>query len=262
MNLNRLFSPKNIGLFSFYATIGGILEAIYSNYSQNQSLQKLQNQVLILETKTQSSLEVLQQNTIEHQRTQSMLESFHKYFKNKIESINESYEKVNSSASILKQMQEVVNDTNLTRSEKIDKINELLQQVETHVNNLDELNNNIEILNKAIELFNKKDSSHFLDSISQFFNQLITQLDLLHQVALMNILGTISLIFISYSIGIIYYGDYLIQRFELETKYPKLAKWIQLRRKLKNYSLLWNLFLASTVIISMLIVNILIFFMM
>ena len=162
-------------------------------------------------------------------------------------------------------MQEVSNDTNLTRSEKTDRINELLQHVDNHGNNLDELNNNIEILNKAIELFNKKDSSHFIDSISQLFqsfNQLITQLDLLHQVALMNILGTISLIFISYSIVIIYYGDYLIQRFELETKYPKLAKWIQLRRKLKNYSLLWNLFLASTVIISMLIVNILIFFMM
>lgn len=47
-----------------------------------------------------------------------------------------------------------------------------------------------------------------------------------------------SLIF-SYTITIItiIYGDYLIKRFDLENKYPKLAKFIQLRRKLQNYYL-------------------------
>ena len=135
--------------------------------------------------------------------------------------------------------------------------------MENHITNLEELHNNIEILNKAVELFNKKDGSYYIDSIFQFiqsYNNIITQLDLIHQVALLNILGTFSLIFILFSILIIFCGDYLIQRFELEMKYPKLAKWIQLRRKIKNYSLLWNLFLASTIIIIILIVNISVFF--
>ena len=39
------------------------------------------------------------------------------------------------------------------------------------------------------------------------------------------------------NIILIIFGDYLIKRFDLENKYPKLAKFIQLRRKLQNYYL-------------------------
>nr|YP_009652984.1 hypothetical protein [Taiwanofungus camphoratus]QCG70022.1 hypothetical protein [Taiwanofungus camphoratus]UKQ56133.1 hypothetical protein [Taiwanofungus camphoratus]WRO45223.1 hypothetical protein [Taiwanofungus sp. YW-2023a] len=39
------------------------------------------------------------------------------------------------------------------------------------------------------------------------------------------------------SIILVLYGEYLIKRFDLENKYPKLAKFIQIRRKLQNYYL-------------------------
>ena len=39
------------------------------------------------------------------------------------------------------------------------------------------------------------------------------------------------------SIIIVLYGDYLIKKFDLENKYPKIAKFIQLRRKLQNFYL-------------------------
>jgi len=44
---------------------------------------------------------------------------------------------------------------------------------------------------------------------------------------------------LSYVITIIFilYGDYLIERFKLESKYPKLAKFIQFRRKFQSYYL-------------------------
>ena len=44
---------------------------------------------------------------------------------------------------------------------------------------------------------------------------------------------------INYTITIILilYGEYLIKRFDLEVKYPKLAKFIVIRRKLQNYYL-------------------------
>ena len=41
----------------------------------------------------------------------------------------------------------------------------------------------------------------------------------------------------SYTVSIILYGDYLIKRFDLENKYPKLAKFIKIRRLLQNYYL-------------------------
>ena len=39
------------------------------------------------------------------------------------------------------------------------------------------------------------------------------------------------------------YGDYLIQKFNLEIKYPKLAKFIKLRKKLQKYSIVTNFIL-------------------
>ena len=44
---------------------------------------------------------------------------------------------------------------------------------------------------------------------------------------------------LSYTITIIVilYGDYLIRRFDLVNKYPKIAKFIQMRQKLQQYYL-------------------------
>jgi len=39
----------------------------------------------------------------------------------------------------------------------------------------------------------------------------------------------------------ILYGDHLIKKFKLEEKYPRLAKWIQLRRRLQRYYLIMSI---------------------
>jgi len=43
------------------------------------------------------------------------------------------------------------------------------------------------------------------------------------------------------SIVFIFFGEYLIQRYEIEKKYPKLAKFIQMRRKFQKYYLILNI---------------------
>ena len=43
------------------------------------------------------------------------------------------------------------------------------------------------------------------------------------------------------SIVLILFGDHLIKKFKLEEKYPRLAKWIQLRRRLQRYYILLNI---------------------
>jgi hypothetical protein len=66
------------------------------------------------------------------------------------------------------------------------------------------------------------------------------------------------------SIILILYGDYLIKKFDLENRFPKLAKFIQLRRKLQSYylkfSFTWiilailpQIFMYSSIILSKLI---------
>jgi hypothetical protein len=43
------------------------------------------------------------------------------------------------------------------------------------------------------------------------------------------------------SIVVILFGDHLIRKYNLEGKYPRLAKWIQLRRRLQRYYILLNI---------------------
>ncbi len=43
------------------------------------------------------------------------------------------------------------------------------------------------------------------------------------------------------SIVFVFYGDFLIKRFDIENKYPKISKFIQLRRKFQEYYLKINL---------------------
>jgi hypothetical protein len=66
----------------------------------------------------------------------------------------------------------------------------------------------------------------FLDSLSR--EELLSLGGLLFNYLILS--NTISII-------LILYGDYLILRFDLENKYPKLAKLIQFRRKFQEYYL-------------------------
>lgn len=77
-------------------------------------------------------------------------------------------------------------------------------------------------------------------SIISFDFDLQTFLDSLSQEELLA-LGSLlfNSLVLSYVVSIILvlYGEYLIKRFDLENKYPKIAKFIEIRRKLQNYYL-------------------------
>ena len=154
---------------------------------------------------------------------------------------------------------------NIKKVYKFNINNSVIRQLSTHAYSgisLTSISNFISDNSWSIESLKDylNNSTWSIDDLNLFKN--IDMTDLTNSLAGVNLSGSIAVFCCLYTIITAFYGNKLIEYFQLEKKYPKLAKWIQLRRKLKNYSLLWNLFLASTVIISMLIVNILIFFMM
>ena len=51
------------------------------------------------------------------------------------------------------------------------------------------------------------------------------------------------------SIVFIFYGDYLIKKYELENKYPRLAKLINLRLKFKKYYFIFNILIITSVLL-------------
>jgi hypothetical protein len=57
----------------------------------------------------------------------------------------------------------------------------------------------------------------------------------------------------------VYYGDKLIIYFNLETKWPKLAKFIQLRRKFQDYYIRINALIIILILLFVIYINIKIF---
>ena len=66
----------------------------------------------------------------------------------------------------------------------------------------------------------------------------INSLDIFHRIAFSLLIFNTIIISSNISIVFIFYGDYLLKKYNIEERYPKLAKIIQLRRKLQRYYLL------------------------
>lgn len=82
---------------------------------------------------------------------------------------------------------------------------------------------------------NKKDK--FIDDFSDYIKNLDFYESIAFSLVLMNGVLLSSVI----SIAFIFFGDYLIVRFKLETKYPKNSKIIKLRITFQRYYLILNL---------------------
>lgn len=77
--------------------------------------------------------------------------------------------------------------------------------------------------------------------------------------ALGHILLAIGIYYCVFSIATIYYGDILIKYFNLEIKYPRLAKLIQYRRTFQLYNMSLNIILILVAAGYIIFVNISVF---
>lgn len=137
-------------------------------------------------------------------------------------------------------------------------INDKIQEIEnTNV----EIHNMYESVNTKFDSFinkvntllnNSGNKSQYFDS----FQSIIDGFNYEQNLAMSNILGSMFIIFTLISIISIFYGDKLIIFFNLENKYPKIAKFIQIRRKFQQYYLLMNIGLIIIVLLLIIYVNI------
>jgi hypothetical protein len=74
--------------------------------------------------------------------------------------------------------------------------------------------------------------------------------------ALGHICMAVSLYYCVINIIFAYYGDKLILYLNLESKYPRLAKWIQCWRTYQNYNIAFNLILILVLASYVIFVNI------
>jgi hypothetical protein len=91
------------------------------------------------------------------------------------------------------------------------------------------------------------------------FNDWVNSLGLEKGLLFLNLSGIIFIMLGMVSIIMIFYGNFFINYFQLEKRYPKLAKLINLRLKLQQFYLLSNIFLISVVLIIMFVFNLIVF---
>ena len=104
-----------------------------------------------------------------------------------------------------------------------------------------------------------KDTS-VMDSVIDFlkdYSDFLTNLNYIDQVILFNLFALIIITQALISIIIINYSKYLIDRFQLETKYPRVAIYLRYRAKVQYINYIWQVFSISFVLLVLIIMDIL-----
>ena len=99
---------------------------------------------------------------------------------------------------------------------------------------------------KFFDLFSNKknklsDESSILDNILDYiqsYSDFLQNLTFEQQIILFNFLCSILVLSYIVSILIIFYSNYLIERFDLEKRYPRIAVYLRYRAKFQKYYIL------------------------
>jgi hypothetical protein len=157
--------------------------------------------------------------------------------------VKESIENIEHNAKILNNLsqnnennQTLINESSKTLKESASKANELID--------------------KILEIINNSGNNNYIQNIFENINKFLTTLTTIQLGAIGHIFACISILFFLWNIFTIYYGDKLIIYFNLENKWPKLAKFIQLRRKFEYFHIKLNIFIIFIIVLYVLFINI------
>nr|YP_009649296.1 hypothetical protein [Rhizopogon salebrosus]QDA23211.1 hypothetical protein [Rhizopogon salebrosus] len=110
---------------------------------------------------------------------------------------------------------------------------------------------------------NSKNNNNFTESFLNLFNNLyniIESMSMHQKLAYLHISGSFIILLSLFSILTIFYGDYLIIKLNLENKYPKLTKFIKLRRKFQQYYILLDVIISIIILLIIIYINIILYF--
>jgi type I site-specific restriction endonuclease len=182
----------------------------------------------------------------------------------RITDINEETDKALRENDKLAEISNNLNNSNLDTSQ-IEFIN---KDISYHINNLENYlsssNSKLEELKNIVkDIFGSGPSSSTNYLGKDTFDNLqvyLSSLPIEKVGALGHILISLAILLSVLSLISVFYGDSLIKYYNLETKFPKLAKFIQLRRKFQQYYFTLNISLIVTALLLIIYVNLIVFF--
>jgi hypothetical protein len=138
--------------------------------------------------------------------------------------------------SVLDNIDLQLNTKNFNIGENMETLNNKQKYYSNELNNLivkkDENVN--ELLDNINSIINNSDLSSYLSDIMEKYNSILSTLSLDQTVALFNILGFFMILVTIFNLTTVFIGDYLIDRLKLENKYPKLTKYIKFKQNLNK----------------------------
>jgi hypothetical protein len=128
--------------------------------------------------------------------------------------------------------------------------------------NSDLINNSSNSINNYIDNYNNNNNNSLWENYKEFINSYhdwMLTLSLTKQSAIIHIVNSILILLCLSSLITVFYADSLIKYFKIEEKYPRIAKYISLRRKFQQYYFFFNALLIIVFTIIIFVFNILIF---
>ena len=147
------------------------------------------------------------------------------------------------------------------------ELSQLQESWEDHIKKVSAIHNNPALSDTEKESQIHEAAKNFKPSggSSNFINLDFNLQEFLGSLTRLELFAFISLCFNSViisalvSIVFILYGDFLIKYFDLELKYPKIAKFIHFRKKISKYALYYNIFIIFFSAVCQLIAGLIIF---
>nr|WVH38257.1 hypothetical protein [Trametes maxima] len=134
----------------------------------------------------------------------------------------------------------------------------LTKEVQEVKNEVQEVKNTTTEINQKIDNCNKLINNFSIPSITEAFQKSVeffSQFDLFTQCLIFNIITSFSLLNLLYAFFLSKYGNYLIEKFNLEAKYPKLSRFFKARLFFQNYYYKYITVLAILFLLNSLFIN-------
>jgi hypothetical protein len=179
----------------------------------------------------------------------------------KVLEINDKTELALKESDKLTEISKKLGETNLNSSNLESLKSDLVFHNKNLEENISSTNKNMETLKKMLQdIFDSNSNDKFLgDHIFIEFQNYLSSLPLEKIGALGHILISIAILMSLVSIIFIFYGDFLIKYFNLEEKFPKLARFIQFRRKFQQYYFAVNICFIILALFLIIYVNYIVF---
>lgn len=217
---------KYLPVAAFTLTSTTIVKNHYSNIENKNQIDTLQNSI--------------NENIELNKELRRSIESIKEDRESILNNLNDALKGVKENQNTITETLDQISETNANNAECISTSQKLITELS------DKYNTILEIIKKS----GGNEGNNFLDyNIIESLNNYISSLTPIEILSFMHICGSIVILFSLFSILTIFYGEFFIQKFTLETRYPKLAKFIQLRRKFQQFYLLTQILTILAILI-------------